>query len=402
VLWRNWSGNITANPSDIEVPSTEAEIVDLIKRANREHQNVRVVGSGHSFNALCATQDLLISLDEFQQSPSVDSSRQQATVQAGTKISQLGVPLRSTGWALITQGDVDYQSIAGAISTGTHGTGTRFCSLSAQVTGLRLILASGEIITCSETECPDLLKAAQLSLGALGLISHVTFSVVPAYRLKRQSWAMEVDECLADFDRLNLSNRHAEFFWVPAVDKFALITLNLSEDAPSGKMPADLPPPGTIERYILPEWVDWSHRIFASPRKVLFNEMEFAVPYESGRDCFTEIRALMRSRHRDVRWSVEYRTQKADEIYLSPAYMRNVVTISIHQGAELPYESFFRDVEAIFRNHQGRPHWGKIHFLSAKELKDLYPMWDNFLEIRERLDPNQVFLNSYLRQILLE
>lgn len=402
-VWRNWSGHVTANPRLVEVPSSESEIVHLFRRANKERQTIRVVGSGHSFTPLCATQDLLVSLDRFQGAPfiEVDPTKHEATVRAGTKISELGAPLLEAGVALVTQGDVDEQSAAGTISTGTHGTGARFGSMSAHVTALRLILASGEIITCSETDSPDLFKAAQISLGVLGLISQVTFRVVPAYRLREQTWVADVEPCLAELDALEQSNRHVEFFWVPAQDQCALKTLNVTDEDPQGLAPEELAPPGTIERYILPERVDWSYRIFPSQRNVLFNEMEFSVARESGRDCFAEIRALMLDKHRDVRWSVEYRTQKADDIYLSPAYQRNVVTISVHQAAELPCEAFFGDVEAVFRNHHGRPHWAKIHSHTAKELSELYPMWDNFLAVRERLDPRQRFLNPYLRQVLL-
>ena len=400
-VWRNWSGNVTAKPRLVEVPSSESEIVHLFRRVNRKQQNIRVVGSGHSFTPLCATRDLLVSLDRFQGAPSVDPSKQEATVHAGTKISELGAPLLEAGVALVTQGDVDEQSAAGAISTGTHSTGARFGSMSTQVTALRLILASGEIITCSETDSPDLFKAAQISLGVLGLISQVTFRVVPAYRLREQTWVADVEPCLVELDVLEQSNRHVEFFCVPAQDQCALKTLNVTDEDPRGAAPEELAPPGTIERYILPERVDWSYRIFPSQRKVLFNEMEFAVARESGRDCFAEIRALMLGKHRDVRWSVEYRTQKTDELYLSPAYQRHVVTISVHQAAELPYEPFFGDVEAVFRNHHGRPHWAKIHSHTAKELSELYPMWDSFLAVRERLDPRQRFLNPYLRRVLL-
>jgi FAD/FMN-containing dehydrogenase len=361
-----------------------------------------VVGSGHSFTPLCTTQDILVSLDGLQGMSSIDPGKGQATVLAGTKMSQLGAPLLKAGVALENQGDVDYQSVAGAISTGTHGTGSGFGSLSTQVIALRLILASGEIITCSETEEPDTFKAAQISLGLLGIVSQVTVRVIPAYCLHERTWVAGVEKCLAEFDSFDQSNRHVEVFWVPATDTCALKTLNRTDDEPRGVASGDLAPPGTIERYILPERVDWSHRIFPSERNVLFNEMEFAVPYARGQECFAEIRELMLGKHRDVRWAVEYRTQKADGIYLSPAYQRNVVTISVHQAAELPYQTFFKDVEAIFRNHQGRPHWGKVHSYTAKELRALYPKWDRFQAIRERLDSHQRFLNPYLRLLMLD
>jgi len=401
VLWRNWSGSVGANPRSIEVPPSEVELASLIVRAQQGQANVRVIGSGHSFTALCATDDLLVSLDGLQGMVGAVPATLEASVWAGTKLSQLGVLLLSNGVALENQGDVDYQSVAGAISTGTHGTGSRFGSLSTQVTALRLILASGEVVGCSQTHEPEIFGAARVSLGLLGVISQVTLRVVPAYRLRERTWVADVGECLAEFESLDRLNRHVEFFWVPKVDRCALKALSLTDADPSGAPPAELAPTGTIERYLLPERVDWSCRVYPSERTVLFNEMEFAVPAASGPDCFLEIRHLMLEKHRNVKWSVEYRSLKADDIDLSPAYERDAVTISVHQGAELSYQPFFHDVEAIFRNHRGRPHWGKLHSHVGRELRELYPMWDRFHAMREKLDPRGRFMNPYLRQVLL-
>jgi FAD/FMN-containing dehydrogenase len=344
---------------------------------------------------------MLVSLDCLQGVISVEHDKQEASAHAGTRISELGRQLNEAGVALMNQGDVDVQSIAGAVSTGTHGTGIGYGSLSTQVKALRLITASGEIVTCSESHSVNLLKAAQLSLGMLGLITQVTLRVVPAYRLVERSSIVEVEDCLSRIDMLDQCNDHAEFFWVPGRDLCALKTLNVTEEAVRGCAPKDLSPPGTLERCVLPERVDWSHRIYPSQRTVPFNEMEFAVPYAAGPDCFMEIRALMQGRHRNIRWAVEYRTQRADEIFLSPAYGRHVVAISVHQGAALPFEAFFRDVEAIFRNHDGRPHWGKLHWYSSQDLHDHYPMWEEFAAIREAMDPQGLFLNEYLRRLFV-
>jgi FAD/FMN-containing dehydrogenase len=272
--------------------------------------------------------------------------------------------------------------------------------MSTQVSAVRLLTASGEIVTCSALQSPELFRAAQLSLGALGIISELTLQLCPAYRLHEKNWSMEVEECLAEFDSMERNNCHAEFFWVPAVDRCAVKTLNNTDEAPRGAAPRSLAPPGTIERYLLPERVDWSHRIFPSERVVKFNEMEFAVPFQSGPDCFREIRALMQGCHHSVIWAVEYRTQGADDLYLSPAYERDSVTLSVHQAAELSHDDFFRDVESIFRNNRGRPHWGKLHSHDARELSELYPAWENFLQVREQVDPDGLFLNDYLCGLL--
>jgi len=400
--WRNWSGSVTAQPRSIGRPSSEVALIKLIAHAHHERRNVRVTGSGHSFTPLCETDGILISLDALRGLlPTLQGARR-ATVWAGTKISQLGELLLDAGLALENQGDVDYQAVGGAISTGTHGTGARFGSLSTQVTALRIVLASGEVVTCSESLEPEMFKAAGVSLGLLGVISQVTLRLVPAFRLHERTWAASVEDCLAQFDSWAQANRHAEFFWVPGCDECAVKVLSITEKEPSGVPPAELAPPGTIARYVLPERIDWSCRSFPSPRTALFNEMEFAVPIDSGKECFLEIRELMLSKHCAVKWSVEYRTQKGDDLHLSPAYQRDVATISVHQGAEIPYQPFFNDVETVFRNHRGRPHWAKLHSHVAKELCELYPMWNRFHSLRERLDPEGRFVNAYLRGVMFE
>jgi FAD/FMN-containing dehydrogenase len=361
---------------------------------------VRVAGSGHSFVPLCASDGLLISLDGLQGVVSADAQGKRATIRAGTKIHLLGEPLLACGLALENQGDIDRQSLAGAISTGTHGTGRTLGSLSTQVVSLRLVSAAGEIIECSHACEPELFKAAQVSLGTLGISTHVTLRVLPAYRLHERTWLATFDECLAQLDGLIAANRHFEFFWVPREDACAMKALNPSSAEPLSE-PATAPAPvGRLARYLKPERVDWSYRIFPSERNVRFNEMEFAVPAERGPGCLRELRELMLTRHHDVIWPIEYRTLAADDIWLSPAYQRESVTLSIHQAAELPHEAFFADAESIFRNHRGRPHWGKLHSHGAHDLSALYPLWERFQAVRERMDPKGRFLNTYLRAML--
>lgn len=400
--WENWSGSVSASPRRIETVANESELVELIAKEGPRHGGIRVVGSGHSFTPLCATDDVLVQLTERQGGLVAVRGRPEFAVWAGVKIAELGKLLLAEGMALENQGDVDYQTAAGAISTGTHGTGMRFGSLSTQVAALRLVLASGDVLTCNESLEAEILEAAQVSLGLLGMISQVTFRCVPAFRLLQRTWAAGVEESLAQLTTLDEANRHVEFFWVPARDQCAMKVLSVSDAEIWGAPPAELAPPGTIERYLSPDRVDWSCRVFPSERTVAFNEMEFAVPAADGPECFREIRSLMLRKHRHAKWSVEYRTQKGDEILLSPAYHRDVVTISVHEGAENSYQPFFGDVEAIFRNHRGRPHWAKLHSHTARELRELYPKWDLFHAIRERLDPRGRFLNAYLRRLVMD
>jgi FAD/FMN-containing dehydrogenase len=298
-------------------------------------------------------------------------------------------------------GDIDRQALAGAISTGTHGTGPTLGSISTQVVGLRLALASGELVDCSPTQAPELFKAAQVSLGALGIITQVTLRCLPAYRLHERTWVAGFDECMAQLDEFIANNRHFEFFWVPSEDVCAMKTLNPTtvETLVSPNHPTVT---GRLARYVREEKIDRSYRIFPSERNLKFNETEFAVPAANGPDCLREIRDLMQRHYPAVLWPIEYRTLAADDIPLSPAYGRATVTLSVHQAAELPYQPFFADVEAIFRNHQGRPHWGKIHTHTARELAAHYPAWAAFQTVRAEVDPAGLFLNEHLRTILLD
>ncbi len=395
--WSNWSGSVQCAPHVVASPQSEAELIALIKDA--AHRTIRVAGTGHSFVPLCATDDLLISLDKLQGVIVCDVHTARATIWAGTKIHQLGEPLLACGVTLENQGDIDRQTTAGALSTGTHGTGHTLGSMSTQVSALRIVTTSGEVVECSETREPALFKAAQVSLGTLGVISQVTLRVLPAYRLHERTWVAEFDECMAQLDQLVASNRHFEFFWSPRDDACAMKSLNLTEADRSVVNAAPLGQ-GRLARYMKPERVDWSYRIFPSERNLCFNEMEFAVPAAQGPDCLREIRTLMQMRHPEVSWPIEYRTLAADDIWLSPAYARATVTISIHQAAELPHEQFFADAEHIFRNHHGRPHWGKMHSYRAHELRDLYPMWDEFQTVRQQLDPTGRLMNVYIRELM--
>ncbi len=396
--WSNWSGSVACTPHAIARPSGEAHLAALIRGDQRA---IRVAGRGHSFVPLCATDGLLISLGNLQGVLATDALSLQATAWAGTPISQLGAPLLAAGLALENQGDSDAQSLAGAIATGTHGTGSTLGSFSSCVTAMRLILATGEILTCSETVERDILKAAQVSLGLLGVISQITLRVVPAYRLHERTWVIPVEACLTQLESLIQAHRHFEFFWLPQQDQCVMKALHPTAEEPRGDRPSQLAPPGTLERYALPERIDWSYRVFPSERTVRFNEMEFAVSSAHGPQCFQEIRQVMREKHPDVTWAVEYRTLAADESYLSPACGRDSVAISVHQSHARLHHHCFADVEAIFRTHRGRPHWGKMHTHSARELEALYPMWQQFHAVRERLDPSGRFVNAYVRHLLL-
>ena len=277
---------------------------------------------------------------------SIDTDRRQATVLGGTKLYHLGKPLRQAGLAMRNLPDIDRQAVAGAIATATHGTGPDLGNLSTHVVGLELVNGNGDIVECSLAERPDLLAAARVSLGALGIMTRITLQLEPTYRLHERSWRASYDECFSELASNIANNEHFEFFWVSGLDACLMKTLNKTD------VEGDLEEsnPETLEGQSIGHWDE----IYPSDRNTLFNEIEYSVPAEQGPECLAELRSLMLGKHKAVTWPLEYRTVQADDIPLSPHQGRPSVTISAHEPAEKSYPGFFQDVEAVFRNHQGR------------------------------------------------
>ena len=425
--WRNWSDSVRGAPRTIFTPRSLDELARTMGRYRREGRHVRVVGDGHSFTPLAQSDDVLISLDNMQGVEAVDRDAGTARVQAGTRLKLLGDELLKRGLAQENLGDIDVQSIAGAISTGTHGTGVRFGSIATQVVGLTLVTASGEVIECSEHERPDIFKAAQVSLGALGVIASVTLRVVPAKRLRFVSRRERVDGVLANLDRYKRENSHFEFFWMPYTPWAQVKFLNETDDPPSaGNVFGALnkvvlenglywalsetarivrPTTRTISRIsalgiATVSEADYSHRLFATPRMVKVQEMEYNIPTEHFPAVLAEIRAVMAREKFNVHFPIECRFVHSDDIWLSPAYERESAYIAVHMYKGMPYERYFRAIEPIYQPYGGRPHWGKMHTLDAATLATRYPRWDDFRRVRAALDPAGVFLNDYLRDLL--
>ena len=388
--WSNWSGSVACEPAGLPRPQSEAELAALVRRAGSEGHGLRVVGTGHSFTPLVATSGYVVSLVGWAGLLDADPSHLEATVRTGTKLHALGELLLGLGMATANLGDIDVQSVGGALGTGTHGTGRGLPNLSAQVASLRLVLASGEVVECSAERDPELWRAARVSFGALGVLSAARFRLLPAYRLHERLRRAPLAEVLERLPEEIAANRHFEFFWFPARDVVETKALN-----PTAEEPGSL----AGRKY---ERIDWSCRILPSVRELKFNEMEYSVAAEAGIACMRAVEARMRARWSDVQWPVEYRTLRADDAWLSTAHERETVTISIHQDASLPYQELFGDLEAIFREYRGRPHWGKVHTLGAHELAGLYPRFGDFCALRRRLDPCGVFLNEHLRKLLGE
>lgn len=397
--WQNWSGGVRCNPQSFEAAASEAAVAQLVRVAGQLGQPLRVAGAGHSFSPLCQTDGMLATLEGLSGIAEVDQATHEASIWAGSRIADLSEALFAVNLGMENQGDIDCQTLAGAISTATHGTGIRFGNLSTQVVSLRLVLASGEVVSLSRSKEGDMFRAAAVSLGLFGIISQIRLRVVPAYRLHERTWAASFEECRATVHRLVEKNEHFEFFWVPKYDACGMKCLNSTQAPVSAPVALAEAPVGTVERYLQPERVDWSHRAYPSVRSILFNEMEFSLPFERGWECLEEIRRLIRVKHPQITWPVEYRTVAADDLPLSPAYGRKTVAISIHEAAEVSYEQYFTDAQTVFLNHGGRPHWGKIHFCTAEQLRAFYPQWDSFWELRRRLDPRDIFLNGYMRKL---
>jgi FAD/FMN-containing dehydrogenase len=382
--WQNWSGNVRANPIDLPIPGDESEVQEVVQRAISGGHGIRVVGSAHSFSPIVASDGYILSLDKLTGLISSDLDACEATIWAGTKLHALGEPLRQAGLALANQGDIDRQALAGALSTGTHGTGPRYGNLSSRIKSMRLVTGLGEIVQIDD---PEMLRAARVSVGTFGVVLSYTLSVEPAYRLHEKQWSEGVDACFDQIDELIAGNDHFEFFWRPVGDICEMKTLNETDAAPD--------PMPTVDG----EYIDHSYIAFPSDRNVKFNECEYSIPADHGPACFYAIRKLMQEKFPAVKWPVEYRTQAADDSFISAASGRETVTISIHEGAEFRHEEFFQAAELIFAQYKGRPHWGKYHSLNQAQLKALYPEWDRFQACRRRHDPNDVFLNRHLKAI---
>ncbi len=429
--WSNWGGTFSCSPTRIKSPATEREIVELVRAAATRGEHVKVIGSGHSFTDIGCTDGSLVKLDRYDKVLEVDRDANTITAQAGITILQLSDALAHFGLAMENMGDVGYQTISGAISTATHGTGERFGNISSQIEALSLITANGEVLQCSPDHELEVFKAARVGLGALGVISTVTLRCVPAYNIHSLQEPRRIDRLLDEFDERCAKNDHFEFFWFPHTEWAQAITNTRTNEAPPenqrrtgfGAYVNDIllenhtfgmiQRAAQVRRTWIPglaaisartmsrkEMTDRSDRIFANTRLVRFAEMEYAVPRTELIAAFRDVRAMIEGKGLLVSFPVEVRAVAADDIPLSPAYGRDTGYIAVHVYHKFEHEPYFREVEAIMNAHDGRPHWGKLHFQTAATLRPRYPLWDRFVAVRERLDPTRVFSNAYLERVL--
>ncbi|MBA2280225.1 MAG: FAD-binding protein [Acidimicrobiia bacterium] len=428
-LWSNWAGNQQCAPSSWERPASEADLVALVKESAAQDRRVKVVGAGHSFTGIACTDGALVDLADYGRVLDTDPATGRVTVQAGISLQRLCVELDRHGLALDNMGDIAYQSIAGATSTATHGTGAQHGGLATRIVGLRLVTADGSVLECNEQENADVLDVARVGLGALGILSTVTIAAVPAFRLHAIEEAMPVDDVLADFEGFMTSTDHVEFYWVPHT-RWALTKRNTrTQDGArprrrTQELMDDLIAPNLLFGLLcrvgrrfpraiprlakaLPsasstvDYIDRSDKVFTSPRHVRFYEMEYAIPAEAVPEALNRVRTLVDRIGVPISFPVEVRVTAPDDIPLSTAHGRRTGYIAVHvyQGTKA-YDQYFTGVEAIMDSYGGRPHWGKLHYQSAATLAGRYPRWDEFQAMRRRLDPEGRFANPYLDRVL--
>jgi L-gulono-1,4-lactone dehydrogenase len=426
--WSNWSGLATAHPAQLIAPADAAEVVDAVVAARNNGLTVKMVGSGHSFTDIAVTDGLMLRPDRLVGLTGVDRDAMTVTVLAGTPLHVLNERLHGLGLALHNMGDVDRQTVAGAISTGTHGTGGHWASLSAQVAALEMVTADGSVLRASATESPGVLHAAQVGLGALGILTAVTFLVEPAFTLEAVEQPMSWTDVVDGFDAMVAENHHAEAYWFPHTDRMLTKRDNrtLDEPRPLSRLRAYVDDSllsntvfGVVNRVgnAVPRSIgainqvsaralsartysDASYRVFTSPRRVVFREMEYSLPAAAGMAALTEVRTLIERSGWRISFPVEIRYAPADEAWLSTASGRDSVYLAFHVNAQTDHTAYFTGVEAVLKGYDGRPHWGKLHTRSAADLAPAYPHFADFLALRDRLDPDRLFTNRYLDRVL--
>lgn len=426
--WRNWAGNVTAHPVREVVPASVEELSAAVCKAAEDGLRVKAVGTGHSFTAAAATDGVLIRPQLLTGIRRIDREAATVTVEAGTPLKRLNVALAREGLSLTNMGDIMEQTVSGATSTGTHGTGRDSASIAAQIRGLELVTADGSVLTCSEKENADVFAAARVGLGALGIITAITFAVEPLFLLTAREEPMPLDRVLAEFDELWTENEHFEFYWFPHTGSTNTKRNNRSAGPPkpvgqlSGwfedeflsngvfqvanwvgrAVPAAVPAIAGVSSRALSArtYTDIAYRVFTSPRRVRFVEMEYAVPREALAETLRELKAMVDRSTLRVSFPVEVRTAPADDITLSTASGRDSAYIAVHMFRGTSYQAYFTAAEQIFTAHGGRPHWGKVHTRDADYLAEAYPRFGEFTALRDRLDPDRRFGNDYLRRTL--
>ena len=424
-MWSNWAGTLRCVPVAFEHPGSAREVAGALRRAAEAGRVVRAAGAGHSFSPGPLTDGTLIHLGRLNRILDADAGSGRVKVEAGITLADLNRGLQERGLAMPNLGDIDAQSLAGALATGTHGTGAALPNLSAGVEAIELVDGRGERRTLTAAD-GDLLRAARVGLGSLGIVTAVTLRCVPAFRLRGVDATLPLEDVLASLDERVDGHDHFEFWTFPhsplaltrtndrtdapvrtpgrarawvhdvALDNYALLGLQRA----ARRVPRAIPRINRLAARAASgrERVDWSHRIFASPRLVRFDEMEYAIPRERAAEAVRGAREIL-ERH-PVSFPVELRFVRGDDALLSPAHGRDTAYVAVHVFEGMDGEGPFREVERLMGGFGGRPHWGKRSYLSARELRARYPRWDAFAAARAELDPEGRFENPWARRVL--
>ncbi|MCC0095469.1 FAD-binding protein [Streptomyces flavotricini] len=429
--WRNWAGNVTATPARVVTPASVEELQEAVRRAAEDGLKVKAVGTGHSFTAAAATDGVLVRPQALAGIREIDRTAGTVTVAAGTVLKDLNVALAREGLSLTNMGDIMEQTVSGATGTGTHGTGRDSASIAAQIRGLELVTADGRLLNCSakgDDEERAVFAAARIGIGALGIVTAITFAVEPLFFLTAREEPMGFDRVTAEFEQHFAENEHFEFYWFPHTGNCNTKRNNRSQGpaAPPGAVgawiedellsngvfqavnslgravPATIPSIARIASRALSArtYTDIPYKVFTSPRRVRFVEMEYALPREQVVEALRELRSMVDRSGLRISFPVEVRTAPADDIALSTASGRETAYIAVHMYKGTPYQAYFTAAERIFTAHGGRPHWGKVHTRDAEYFAGVYPRFGEFTALRDRLDPDRLFGNDYLRRVL--
>ena len=429
--WRNWSGLVTASPTRDVTPTSTDQVQAEVRGALERGSTVKMVGTGHSFTAIAAPEATLLRPGGLTGVVSVDREAMTVTARAGTRLADLNLALERAGLSLHNMGDIAEQTLAGAVSTGTHGTGGRAAGLAAQVVGLELVTGTGEVLSCTPSEHADVLDVARVGLGALGILTSITFRVEPLFVLEAVEQPMGWDEALAAYDELTEAADHVDVYWFPHTDRVQvkqnlrrgtdlasarplskaqlLLDDHLLQNTAFGaltaglnRVPRAIPAVNRLSSRLLSDrrYSDVAHRVLTAERHVVFREMEYAVPRADGLEVLREVRRRLDASSLRISFPVELRTAPADDVPLSTASGRDSFYLAFHTHRDAEHRDYFALLEPVLRAAGGRPHWGKVHTRTAADLAPAYPRFEEFLRMRERLDPHRVFANDHLRRVL--
>ena len=423
--WKNWAGNQQASPARVVATRSVDEVVAVVNASAAAGVPVKAVGSGHSFTAAAVTTGTHVRPEGMTRVRSIDETTGLVTVEHGMPLHELSEVLDQHGLALTNMGDINVQTVMGAISTSTHGTGRDSAGLSAFVRGLEIVLADGSVVTCGPGD--DLFEAARVSVGSLGIVTAVTLQTEPSFLLRAREEPMRWEQVLDSFDAFCADNEHWEFYWFPHTegcqvkrnnrsagpaeplsdvrrwwdDEFLSNSLFGAASRFGRAAPRLVPSINKVSARALSarEYVTRSYDVFATPRRVRFYEMEYAVPRSAAVALLRELKALIEASHWLISFPLEVRVAPADDVWLSTSHGRDTVYIACHVFERTDKDPYFREVEALMTGYLGRPHWGKLHTRTAEDLAPLYPRWSDWQAVRDRVDPDRVFANDYTRQV---